>query len=152
MSVQMASWRHLPVAYAGFVLSFSRAATAKEACDYRSQITEYLAGRAEHSRLLVSHGGLTFAAVEPYPAGGWYLAWIHAWPQRRHHGTEMLTEVCRRADQRRVKLTLHCPSPLVRWYRRFGFLPAPVTRLPRDVAAAKEGLVKLHRPAARQAR
>lgn len=148
--MKAASLRHLPLAYAGFVLSFAQASSVKAAAASRPRIVDYLAGRAEHSRLLVTHFGLTFAAFEPYPAGGWYLAWMNAWPQRRLHGTEMLTEVCRRADERRVKLTLHCPPSLVRWYRRFGFLPAPVTRVPQDVAAREQGLVKLHRPATRR--
>ncbi|MCU1590025.1 MAG: hypothetical protein JWP11_1281 [Frankiales bacterium] len=150
MSVKAPSLWHLPIVYAGFVLSFAATDSAKEATRSRVQMAEYLYGRAEDHRLLIAHGGLTFAAFEKNPAGGWYLAWISAWPHHRKHGSYLLTEICRRSDARRVALTLHCPAKLVRWYRGYGFLPAQSTRAPRDVAAAKEGLVKLHRPAKRR--
>jgi hypothetical protein len=108
--------------------------------------------RADDQRLLVANGGLSFAAFEKHPKGGWYLAWLSAWPHRRLRGSSLLREICRRADAKHVPLTLHCPPALVRWYRRYGFMPAQTTRLPRDVKAAEQGLVKLYRPGSRRRR
>ena len=150
MSAKLASLRHLPVVYAGFVLSFTPLGTAKETVRTRPQLAEYLSGRADDHRLLVAHGGLTFAAFEKDSKGGWYLAWLSAWPHRRRHGSGLLGEICRRADAKHVPLTLHCPPELTFWYRRYGFMAAQSTRLPRDVDAAQQGLVKLHRPGARR--
>jgi hypothetical protein len=150
VSATPASLRHLPVVYAGFVLSFTGADTMGEAKKSRHELSEYLGARADDHRLLVTHGGLTFAAFEKHPTDGWYLAWLSAWPRRRRRGTELLVEVCARADAKRVALTLHCPPELVRWYRRHGFLPAQTTRLARDVQAVEQGLVKLYRPALRR--
>lgn len=147
---KLASLRHLPVVYAGFVLSFTPLGTAKETARSRPQLAEYLSGRADDHRLLVAHGGLTFAAFEKDPRGGWYLAWLSAWPHRRLHGSGLLGEICRRADAKHVPLSLHCPPELTSWYRRYGFMPAQSTRLRRDVDAAQQGLVKLYRPGARR--
>jgi hypothetical protein len=150
VSVKAPSFWQLPLVYAGFVLSFTRATSSEEVRATRPELAEYLHGRAEDRRLLVAHGGLTFAAFEKLPTDGWYLAWLSAWPHRRKHGSYLLAEVCRRADERHVALTLHCQPRLARWYRRYGFMPAQTTRLPRDQQARRQGLVKLHRPAARR--
>jgi hypothetical protein len=152
VEVKTASRRHLPIVYAGFVLSFTESGTTKEAMRSRPQLAEYISGRADDHRLLIAHGGLSFAALERHAAGGWYLAWLSAWPRRRNRGSKLLVEVCRRADSTRSSLTLHCPPELSAWYRRHGFLPAQPTRLRRDVDARAQGLVKLYRPAARRRR
>ena len=93
VSVRPASLRHLPVVYAGFMLSFSTYSTMKETDQLRPALTQYLSGRAERDRLLVARGGLSFAAVEPQPGDGWYLAWLSAWPHRRGHGSVVLAEL-----------------------------------------------------------
>ena len=48
-----ASWRHLPVVQAGFLLSFSTYSTTKETARLRPALMQYLSGRAERERLLV---------------------------------------------------------------------------------------------------
>jgi hypothetical protein len=145
VSIREARARHLPVVYAGFLLSFTPESTTKEAMSKQPQLARYLAGRAQGNQLLVGQGGLSFAALELHPGGGWYLAWLSAWPRRRSHGSEVLTEVCRRADERRVGVTLHCAPSLASWYRQFGFLPSPASKLDQDAEATADGLVKLHR-------
>lgn len=144
-SVREATRRHLPLVHASFTLSFAPQDTFKQVAPGRARIACYVAQQAGEGRLLVSHGGLCFAALEPTSSSEWYVAWLSAWPHGRGRGRELLDGVCDRADAAGVDLVLHCTRDLAGWYRAVGFRPAPVTSSEKDQHSLAAGLVKLRR-------
>ena len=147
--VRVAQRRDLLPVLAVLVLSFDGAGDSLGgARDTVRGLWPALRAAIDGERVLVSRGGLTYAWLEKEP-GTWYVHSTASLPRGRGHGSRVLEDLLRRADEARVTVVLHCSRARVAWYRRHGFLPAPVTRSGQDQRFAAHGHVKLRRHARR---
>lgn len=67
------------------------------------------------------HDARLLASLPCSPARRWRLDYVAAFPAGAGHGTRLLKEFLRFADERDAEVTLNCDPELVAYYRRHGF-------------------------------
>jgi predicted GNAT family N-acyltransferase len=68
-----------------------------------------------------SHDARLLACFPQSTARRWRLDYVAAFPAGAGHGTRLLKDFLRFADERDAEVTLNCDSDLVAYYRRHGF-------------------------------
>ncbi|BEP14561.1 hypothetical protein acdb102_28720 [Acidothermaceae bacterium B102] len=139
--VEVPSRTSLVVVLVVWVLSFSRAGNSLG--DARGSMRQHLPAlirASQQHRLLVSRYGPTFAWWQPV-RHGWLLQEICSYPRGRGHGTRLLQEFLRLADEADIPVVLVCPPERMGWYRRHGFWLQPP-----EASITCLGLVAMHRP------